>query len=37
MIRAFDTTSSRSLSFAEFQRLHFFLVNVQLSFRTFDA
>jgi len=36
MIRAFDTTSSRSLNFHEFQRLHYFLVNVQGSFQQFD-
>ncbi|KAF8064663.1 prmA [Scenedesmus sp. PABB004] len=36
MVRAFDTDNSRSLGFEEFQRLHFFLVNVQQSFQTFD-
>jgi hypothetical protein len=37
MIRAFDTTNSRSLNFHEFQRLHYFLVNVQGSFQHFDV
>jgi hypothetical protein len=37
MIRAFDTTSSRGLSFGEFERLHSFLLNVQASFKTFDV
>lgn len=36
MIRAFDTTNSRALNFNEFQRLHYFLVNVQGSFQQFD-
>jgi hypothetical protein len=36
MIRAFDTTNSRTLNFHEFQRLHYFLVNVQGSFQQFD-
>jgi len=36
MIRAFDTDNSRTLGYDEFQRLHFFLVNVQNSFQTFD-
>eukprot|EP00877_Chromochloris_zofingiensis_P008385 jgi/Chrzof1/37/Cz01g01070.t1 len=36
MIRAFDTNNTRTLAFDEFQRLHFFLVNVQNSFYTFD-
>lgn len=36
MIRAFDTTNSRALNFHEFQRLHYFLVNVQGSFQQFD-
>lgn len=34
--RAFDTNNTRTLAFDEFQRLHFFLVNVQNSFYTFD-
>lgn len=36
MVRAFDVDNSRSLGFAEFSRLHYFLVNVQNSFQTFD-
>lgn len=36
MVRAFDTDNSRTLGFGEFSRLHYFLVNVQNSFQTFD-
>ncbi|KIZ05567.1 Sorcin [Monoraphidium neglectum] len=36
MVRAFDQNATRTLNFEEFQRLHFFLVNVQQSFRSFD-
>jgi len=36
MIRAFDSNNTRKLDFGEFQRLHYFLVNVQNSFHTFD-
>jgi hypothetical protein len=34
--RAFDSNNTRKLDFGEFQRLHYFLVNVQNSFSTFD-
>jgi hypothetical protein len=34
---AFDTGGARKLSFAEFERLHAFLLNVQRSFAQFDA
>eukprot|EP00882_Tetradesmus_deserticola_P001849 GHRQ01001983.1.p2 GENE.GHRQ01001983.1~~GHRQ01001983.1.p2 ORF type:complete len:170 (+),score=46.16 GHRQ01001983.1:152-661(+) len=36
MVRAFDVGRSRSLDFSDFCRLHYFLVNVQNSFQTFD-
>jgi Ca2+-binding EF-hand superfamily protein len=34
--RAFDAQGRRSLDFTAFQHLHYFLVNVQNSFTTFD-
>lgn len=34
--RAYDVAGDRKLNFDEFSRLHFFLVNVQQSFATFD-
>lgn len=36
MVRAFDSTSTRTLGFDEFQKLHLFLLNVQKSFKDFD-